>query len=140
LAGELSAEDLLEDESLSNRADDLDKAWHAIHFLLTRTAGEAQFPLGFLSTGGTVLSDDPIDRVFSAADVQEIAKALEPITWPDLARRYNPAALARAGIYPKIWHRQDEDHTEYLEENYSRLREAVLLAAQRGQALLTSLG
>src|SRR4051812_40770621 len=59
---------------------DIDKAWHAIHFLLTGTAWEGEPPLDFLAIGGTEIGEDlgygPA-RGLVSSQVRELATALE---------------------------------------------------------------
>jgi hypothetical protein len=122
---------------------DLDKSWHAIHFLLTGTAWEGQPPLNFLATGGTEVGDDlgygPA-RCLASAEVRELAKALEALPSETLLKRFNPAAMTAAEIYPEIWDRppEEDDTRGYVAEFYGDLRSFVLDAAVEGEGLLIS--
>src|SRR5438094_2973340 len=90
----------------------LDKAWHGIHFLLT---GSAE-PNGSLASKvimggediGPHLGYGPA-QLLTVQEVRDIAKLLQTETPDKLAARYEPAALARAGIYPDvIWEREKQ--------------------------------
>lgn len=124
---------------------DADKAWHAIHFLLTGTAWGGQPPLGFILRGGTQLGEDDIGRgparAFSAPEVRSIADALEALPSVELAGRFDARALAAADIYPEIWHGAPgvDDPRAFVLEYYDALRSFVIDAAQRGEALLVYL-
>lgn len=119
---------------------DVDKAWHAIHFLLTGTAWQGDPPLNFVVTGGTELGEDlgygPA-RSLTSGEVRSLAAALKAISPDSLLQRYDPAALTAAEIYPQIWDRpEEEDPRGYVSEYYDQLRSFVLDAAVEGEALL----
>jgi hypothetical protein len=144
---ELVAEYLGEDppDGFGPFADvDVDKAWHAIHFLLTGTAWGGEPPLNFLVTGGTEVGDDlgygPA-RGLTSAEVRLVAAALQPLTPDVLLQRFNPVALGAAEIYPEIWDRppEEDDTRGYVAECYDQLRSFVVDAAADGEALLISL-
>src|SRR5262245_26397413 len=69
---------------------DVDKAWHGIHFLLTGTAWGGELPWGFVLRGGEALGDDDLGygpaRLLDAAQVREVAAALETLPGAELAR------------------------------------------------------
>jgi hypothetical protein len=121
---------------------DVDKAWHGIHFLLTGSAWEGEFPLSFLVRGGAEVGDEDVGygpaRGFDSAQVRAIAKALAPIDGEALGDRFDPAAMTRAEIYPEIWDRdsEEDDIVEYLVDSYETLRDFVTAAAEAGEALL----
>ena len=123
---------------------DVDKAWHAIHFLLTGTAWEGDPPLNFVAIGGTELGDDlgygPA-RSLTSDEVRNLAAALKDIPTATLLQRFDPEALESAEIYPDIWDRpEEEDDTRgYVSEYYEELRSFVLEAAAQGEALLLAM-
>jgi hypothetical protein len=123
---------------------DVDKAWHAIHYLLTGTAWEGEPPLNFVVTGGTEVGDDlgygPA-RALTSAEVRLVAAALQPLTPEVFLRRFNPVALTAAEIYPEIWDRppEEDDTRGYVAEYYDRLRSFVIDVASEGEAMLISL-
>jgi len=123
---------------------DIDKAWHAIHFLLTGTAWDGEPPLNFLAIGGTEIGDDlgygPA-RGLAASQVRELATALDALPADILLERFNPAAFTAADIYPDIWDRspEDDDTRGYVERYYDELRTFVLDAGTKGEALLISI-
>ena len=124
---------------------DLDKSWHGIHYLLTGTADESGTPLEFLVAGGTDVGDEDVGygppRVFTSAETRTIATALAAVTDEDLRSRFDPAAMMRAEIYPKIWDRdpKDDDTLGYLMEYVAILREAMNTVTSRGHGLLVVL-
>jgi len=125
---------------------DLDKAWHGLHYLLTGTAWEGEFPANFLVSGGTPLGEEDVGygpaRAFTPAEVRSIADFLDAMDEGALRGRYVPARLAEAEIYPDvIWTRDEEAETnwEYLLDAFTRSRSFVREAADRGLALLAFL-
>jgi hypothetical protein len=121
---------------------DIDKAWHGIHFLLTGSAWEGEFPLAFLVSAGKEIGDEDVGygpaRGFMSREVREIASALEAISPDELHSRFDPAAMLAANIYPEIWDRDpaDDDTAGYLVEYYGLLRDFIRRAADRRLGLL----
>lgn len=120
---------------------DVDKAWHAIHFLLTGSAWEGEPPLNFVASGGAELGEDlgygPA-RALAGSEVRDLAAALERLPVDTLMQRFDAAALADAEIYPDIWARsEEEDDTRgWIAETYAELRTFVIAGAAKGEALL----
>lgn len=121
---------------------DLDKAWHGLHYLLTGSADEGQGPLAFLMAGGLPVGDLEVGygpaRVLSAAEVREVARALEPVDAAALRARFDPGAMMAAGVYPEIWDRDpaEDDPLGYCLESFEDLKRFVGRAAQRGVGLV----
>ena len=121
----------------------LDKAWHGIHYLLT---GSAE-PNGSLASkvimGGESIGPDlgyGEAQLLTPKEVQAIAKLLKSKTPEALASRYQPSALARAGIYPEvIWEREKEGALNYVLEYYKKLVAFYGKAAENGSAVILSL-
>jgi hypothetical protein len=105
------------EENEEVRGVDLDKAWHGIHFLLTDSAWEGEEPLCYMVKGGEWVGREGEDaRVLSPDQIADWANALSTISADDMRKRYDPVAMARADIYPRIWGRVDEEQSnlEYL--------------------------
>ncbi|HYQ04040.1 MAG TPA: YfbM family protein [Polyangiaceae bacterium] len=123
---------------------DVDKAWHAIHFLLTGSAWEGESPLNFIAAGGAEIGDDvgygPA-RCLDSSEVASLAAALQELPTNVLLKRFNPEALSAADIYPDIWDRppEEDDSQGYVAEYYEVLRSFILDAASEHQALLVSI-
>jgi hypothetical protein len=119
---------------------DLDKAWHAIHFLLTGSAWET--PPG---AGEAVLGGDPVGgdmgygpaRLLSADRVRAVAAALQGLADDSLRARFDPAALMDAVIYPQVW--DGDDFAAYILPNFISLRDFYLAAAQQNEAVLLAI-
>lgn len=118
---------------------DLDKAWHAIHFLLTGSA-EAGGPEAFLLAGGASIGNIDVGygpaRAFGAADVAAISRALSTVPPETLRARFNHQALHKARIYPSIWNRNDPGDIDYVLEYYTTLLHHLNSAAAKGLGLI----
>ncbi len=125
------------DDLEGERGIDVDKAWHAIHFMLTGEQHEGEPPLSDVVLGGIAIGDDvgygPA-RYLTASEVSDVADALESLTRDEFGKRYDAAALTANGIYPQIW--TGEENLEYVLSWYETLRQYYLDAASRGNAML----
>lgn len=101
---------LLEGEDEDARTVDLDKAWHAVHFLLTGTEWEVVGEAGQAVLGGEPVGEDlgtgPL-RVVAAADVVTTSLALAALDEQELRGRYDPARMRELQIYPDVWDEED---------------------------------
>ena len=124
---------------------DVDKAWHGIHYLLTRSAWDGEPPLGFLVNGGREVGDEDVGygtaRVFTAAETRTIADALDRLSDEALKVRFAPADMMAKKIYPEIWDRdpEDDDTLGYLIAYAGTLRETVAAAVKNGHGLIVLL-
>ena len=121
---------------------DIDKAWHGIHYLLTKSDWEGEPPLNFIVGGGAQVGEVDVGygpaRAFTSEQVKEIAHALAPLTREQLATRFDGADMTRLQIYPTIWDRDpaDDDTLGYLLDHYEALRAFIGTAAAERQALV----
>jgi hypothetical protein len=106
---------------------EVDKAWHGLHFLFTRTAWEGEEPACFLVQGGSMLGEDADDEALPRVLSRE-----------ELARRYDPVRMTELDIYPSIWNRPEEEgqNREYLLDAYESLRDFVTAALAEGDQLV----
>jgi hypothetical protein len=82
---------------------DVEKAWHALHYLLTGTAWEGTPPLDFIVCGGVELGEDQgygPPRGFAPDEVARLAAALEPIGVDTLVARFDGPRMDELEIYP----------------------------------------
>lgn len=121
---------------------DLDKAWHAIHYLLTGTAWEGAEPLNFLVLGGRPVGDIDVGygpaRALSAAETRTVHGALAQLTDDELRARFDPADMMKKQIYPEIWERDpaEDDTLAYVMEHLQTLRDSLAEAVERHYGLL----
>ncbi|GMU82303.1 MAG: hypothetical protein AMXMBFR47_21740 [Planctomycetota bacterium] len=129
-----------DDERLEDHGNSLniDKAWHAMHFALTGTAWEGDFPWAFLQVGGAQIGDEDVGygpaRAFTSDEVSAIADALDTLSQADFAARLDLQKLARHSIYPEIW--KNADSIEYVVEYYDRVVEFMRAAARKRKGIL----
>lgn len=117
---------------------DVDKAWHGIHYLLTKTAWEGEAPLNFLAQGGREVDEGV--GAFTAAQVAAIDRALAPIDARVLATRFDPAEMDRLEIYPGIWTGDSQEALGYCLAYFSELKNFIRQAASRGLGMVYSCG
>ena len=126
---------------MENEADGcgIDKSWHGIHYLLTGQAWGGSGELAFLMAGGEEVGEDlgyGPPQFHRPDAVRRIASALEAIDRAELSRRYDPAAMSAAGVYPSVWEEEGEEALEYLLDSYDPMRDFLLHAGQAGDGLL----
>jgi hypothetical protein len=116
-----------------DRSIDIEKAWHGLHFLFTGTADEGEEPTCYLVRGGEDLDDEGQTRALRPHQVRRFADYLSALTSAELARRYDPARMAKLEIYPdRIWMRPapaGDSPLEWLLECFAELREFMGRAA-----------
>ena len=119
---------------------DIDKSWHAIHYLLTGDAWQGNPPLANAVLGGTELGEEDVGygpcRYLTPEEVREVASALVGIPVEELRRRYDPVELEKADIYPNIWIREGDEGLEYVLEYYEALVRFFRSAAEAGDGML----
>lgn len=118
----------------------LEKAWHGLHFLLTGTAMEGDWPLHFLLLGGQPLEDEESTRRLSPESVREVHRALAPISEEQLWQRFDPEQMSSEGVYPEIWDEPEADLKEEYLMYFQEMKGLIGEAAAVGKAVLISIG
>lgn len=122
---------------------DLDKAWHAVHFLLTGNAEGGSGPEAFMLEGGSTIGDVDVGygpaRAFSAEEVRVISKRLAQISPEAMRQKFDHAALQAADIYPTIWDRMESEDVDYVVNNYDSMLQHLKTAASKNLGLIVSL-
>ena len=117
---------------------DVDKAWHAIHYLLNGTAWDGKEPLVNAVLGGLPVGEEDVGygpaRYLRPTQVAETSKALQAISSEQLWSRFNAAAMKKAEIYPEF-ERWEEDK-EYICGYFENIKSFFVVAASRGDAML----
>lgn len=120
---------------------DLDKAWHAIHFLLCGSDWQGEPPAAFLLNWGVEAGEDlsygPA-RVFAAVEIAEIDNHLSGVTEADLRSRFDPVRMMELDIYPPIWDRDpaEDDTLGYALAYFAELKEFVARTHARGYGMV----
>jgi hypothetical protein len=113
---------------------DLDKAWHALQWLLTHPKSMSEGdewqvppPEGFLlGAGRPIVGSDHgygDERAASPADVAAFDDLLKRTPWTKLETRFNAEALASAQVYPDNW--DDPNEADYVQQYYNRLKDFI---------------
>jgi hypothetical protein len=116
----------------------LEKSWHGIHWLLTRSADTTAEPLSQLIMGGQPLGARLAygqARLHSAAEVEKFAALLQRVGINVIAKNYDVAAMDAANIYPVGWG-DEPDNLEILKSFFVDLRNFYIKAAKDGKAVL----
>lgn len=116
---------------------DLDKAWHAIHFLLAGDEWDATLPAGFLLSGTPVGADLGYGeaRILTPVEVDDVSKFLSRLPDDFVEKNFDHAALEKAQIYPTIWDRKDPEDIKYVSSHFKELKSIVQIAAANGEGL-----
>jgi hypothetical protein len=113
--------------------------WQGIHYLLTGTPWEGEFPQDFLLHGGTelrLLEYGP-ERLLTPDAVTESWNALSSIDETELLSRYDAEEMNRLKVHPCRWH--DEAERVGLAREFAALRQFMQRAADKGHFLVAAL-
>jgi Domain of unknown function (DUF1877) len=117
----------------------LNRAWHAIHYVLTGSRLGGEEPLNFLASEGTPVGEVDVGygpaRVLNSQQVRQLAAALIVIDPDEIARRVDLERFDDEGIYPGNWQTNGYD-ASFVVSNYRDLRDFVMHAAQEGNGLI----
>ncbi|PKP93684.1 MAG: DUF1877 domain-containing protein [Alphaproteobacteria bacterium HGW-Alphaproteobacteria-16] len=115
-------------ESADGRLVDFDKAWHALHFMLTGDAGKTEHPLSVLvATDEDLIGTDENGFggywQFDPVRIRAFADALAAISDDELAQRYNPAAMVTEYVYlADLFEEEGEEALSYVMQGVPALR------------------
>lgn len=123
---------------------DVDKSWHGMHYLLTRSGEAGSPPLDFLLGGGRTVGDEDVGYgpawVFTAAETRGIAAAVAAVSDEELRARYDPSAMDAADVYPsRIWVRDGDEALDYVMEYIAILRGTLAEAVEMNRGLMLTL-
>lgn len=110
-----------------------------VHFLLTGTAEEGEWPLNFvlghtLGKGRAVRAageEHPPAVAFTSAEVHEIAAGLAELGGEEFLARFDAAAMNEHGVGRADW-RDEDERLEGLVDAFAHLRESIVGAAEKG--------
>jgi hypothetical protein len=120
---------------------DADKAWHAVHAVLTDSSWGTQHDLSSVVLGGTEFGEDTgygKPRYLTAPEVDALVARLGPIPVEQFERHIDLGRLAALEIYPDIWDRAEERsiNIDYVRDGYAAVRAQFFAAQQSGEAML----
>ena len=122
---------------------DVDKAWHALHFLLTGSAWDESPPLDFIAVGGEPIGDEDVGygpaRALRSGDVARVHRELALLSTNALVARFDLGRMDALEIYPHGWAEfelRDAKRVGYFIGAYEELRELVRSGAESGRGIL----
>jgi hypothetical protein len=131
--------DTLFDEDNAANEYDLDKAWHAIHYMLNSAVWEVSSNAGALIVGGTPVSEEDMGygpaRYFDEKEVKLIFDDLKNISVEKLLSKYESMLQQGEEIYP-TFEDTDEDR-EYIKDYFEGLKRFCEKAASNNECLIT---
>ncbi len=109
-----------------NVSEDLDKAWHGIHYCMTLSEADGKAHRDFIMEDGNEIGAIEVGygpaRAYNSIEVKNIQKTLESLSRDEFRNNYNPQKMHQLGIYPDIWESEQFEALEYLEEHYNNLK------------------
>ncbi|MDX5985958.1 DUF1877 family protein [Sphingomonas echinoides] len=117
---------------------EFDKAWHALHFMLTGAAYDSHSPLGIIADIGEAVSQDVdgLDEfwIISPEEMQAFDTAFRQIDDAALSGRYDNAAMLESDIYLADAFADDGDELalEYILQGVPALRRLSAACAAAG--------
>ena len=120
---------------------DFDKAWHALHFMLTGGADNTEDPLGVIAQDEEKFGADENGfggfAVISPERMKAFDLALKELDDQTLASRYDPVATDANDIYMADVFADDGDEAfEYVTQGVPDLRQFASRCAQSGDGAL----
>lgn len=149
-AGKLSlAEDILYNEEKEPDGEDcldIDKTWHAIHFILTGQAGKTEEATGEntvlskLIFSGNLLTDEDVGygpaMLITQAEVKEIAKEIQGISRELLYKSFDLSTMLKNGVYPMINDEDEDGFFEYVWQYFEEIQRFFRVAAQENKCVI----
>ncbi len=124
----------------------IDKAWHAIHFIVTGCVWDIpeDEPLGQLVLGGTPINDEDMGygpaRLIPKETVAQLSESLEKWDEASFRENFRMQDMISHEVYPVMSDEDEELFFEYVWENFDELKKFYKTAAQEGQNVIAFLG
>jgi hypothetical protein len=122
---------------------DFDKAWDALHFMLTGEPWSTEGPLAIMFYQGEEIgSDDGYGpaRFIPKEVMSTFSTALKNLSDEDIARRYDPAAMDMAQLYASyIFAEEGDAALEYVMQGVPQLREFAEKCAMTNSGALVGI-
>jgi len=122
---------------------DIDKSWHAIHFILTGKTWEGDFPGGFLVSCGLPIGDEDVGygpaRAFRPDEVRQIALFLTGVDKQIFEERFSIEKMKVADLYPSFGAHTKEEEIPYFWQYFEDMKQFIQRASEEGKAILVYL-
>jgi hypothetical protein len=115
---------------------DLDKTWHALHFLLSGTACEGSDPSQFLLSGTQIAETPDHCKFHLHAAVEAFSKVLDAVDDTELLGRLDRRRMQELDIYPGGWGENEAFDRSFLLQHLTPLRAFIARHAKEGHAVL----
>ncbi len=120
---------------------EFDKEWHAVHFLLTKSAGSTDNPLSILLGSGTELGPDhgygPA-WLTSADKLAEFSDAISKVSNETLIAEYDSVQLVQEEVYlGETLNEEGPEALEFLIEHVDKLRKYAAYGKSINSALFS---
>ena len=139
---EAAADQFLFDEAAFDEGEivDFDKAWNALQFMFTGSDAESDHPLSFFPNDPERIgTDNGYGRswIYTPVQVAAFDSALRELSDEDLEARYDPPALAAAGVYlADMFLAEGPEALEYVMQGVPQLRALTKRCADAGMAMV----
>ena len=138
--------EIIFDDAYSENMIDVDKTWHAIHFILSGNAYESDDNnvLSQLVLGGSPVNEEDLGYgpalLLNKNLVAQIAEALN--TWDEalFRKKFDFNNMITNEIYPIIDGEDENDFYTYVWEYFSSLKTFIAEAAKERQNVITFIG
>lgn len=140
-----SAGFLFDEENEENMLD-IDKAWHAIHYILTGEEWEVSVdkPISQAVLGGEPVNDEDMGygpmRLIPKELVSQIADALGEIDEAAFRERFNLKEMVENQIYPVMYDEDESQFFTYVWENFVELKKFYKDASEKNHNVLAFIG
>ena len=129
-------------DGTERRRLDIDKSWHAIHFLLNGSPWDGTYPLVCLVMGGESIGEQDVGygpaRFLTTQQVKDVANAIEQIPAWELREKFDANRMNDEEIYPHGW-RDSAEERDYISQHYLALVKFFKDAADANDAIIVYL-
>lgn len=92
----------------------IDKAWHAIHYILCGQSWEGELPYFNAVLGGTEINDEDVGygpaRYLTPSEIKEVYEAIKNITEKEFKSKFDYKELTKNDIYPQFDSNEEADY------------------------------
>lgn len=136
-------ESVFYNEDYENNILDVDKAWHAIHFVLTGESWEAPADelLANVVMGGQPINDTDMGygpaRLLEREVVKKLAKALEDWDESAFREKFHVTDMIENRVYPVMDNENEEEFFQYVWFYFMELKKFFKEAADRNEYIIS---
>lgn len=138
-----TTEDIIYNDAYDENMIDIDKTWHAIHFILSGDAYESDEDnvLSKLILGGTPINEEDLGYgpalLLDKNLVKQIAEALHAWDETLFREKFDFNNMIANEIYPIIDGEDENDFYNYVWDYFINLKTFIIEAAEEGQNVIT---